>query len=141
VILVDDGLATGATMRAAALAVAQQHPAHLTVAVPVGAHEGCAELADIADEVVCPFMPEPFHAVGRWYEHMTQASDEEVCELLEKAWAQRAQELRQTHLSPQSAPSSPSSTLPSTPSSVSSSTPHSTSRSTPHSTPQAPSIL
>lgn len=133
VILVDDGLATGATMRAAALAVAQQHPAYLTVAVPVGAQEGCAELADIADEVVCPFMPEPFHAVGRWYEHMTQASDEEVCELLEKAWAQRAQELRQTHLSPQSAPSSPSST----PSSASSSTPHST----PHSTPQAPSML
>ncbi len=94
-ILVDDGLATGATMRAAALAVRQQHPARLTVAVPVGARDSCAELADVADEVVCPFMPEPFHAVGRWYTHMTQASDEEVCELLERAWSEHTLELRQ----------------------------------------------
>jgi predicted phosphoribosyltransferase len=112
VILVDDGLATGATMRAAALAVAQQHPAHLTVAVPVGSREGCAELADVADEVVCPFMPEPFHAVGRWYENMTQASDEEVCQLLEQAWTRRAHEVRQADLSAPaagvSAPSTPS---------------------------------
>jgi predicted phosphoribosyltransferase len=96
VILVDDGLATGATMRAAALAVRQQHPARLTVAVPVGARDSCAELADVADEVVCPFMPEPFHAVGRWYTHMTQASDEEVCEVLERAWSEHAFDLRQT---------------------------------------------
>ena len=95
--MVDDGLATGATMRAAALAVAQQHPASLTVAVPVGSREGCAELADVADEVVCPFMPEPFHAVARWYEHMTQASDEEVCQLLGQAWKRRAHEVRQAH--------------------------------------------
>ena len=111
VILVDDGLATGATMRAAALAVAQQHPAHLTVAVPVGARESCAELADVADEVVCPFMPEPFHAVGRWYDHMTQASDEEVCELLDQAWTQRAHEVRQAQAAgaaPAAASSAPS---------------------------------
>ena len=94
VILVDDGLATGATMRAAALAVRQQHPARLTVAVPVGARDSCAELADVADEVVCPFMPEPFQAVGLWYDHMTQASDEEVCHLLKLAWSEHAQELR-----------------------------------------------
>jgi predicted phosphoribosyltransferase len=119
VILVDDGLATGATMRAAALAVAQQHPAHLTVAVPVGSREGCAELADVADEVVCPFMPEPFHAVGRWYENMTQASDEEVCQLLEQAWTRRAHEVRQADLS---APAAGAST-PSTPSTSSTPSP------------------
>lgn len=102
VILVDDGLATGATMRAAALAVRQQHPARLTVAVPVGARSSCAELADVADEVVCPFMPEPFHAVGRWYAHMSQASDEEVCGLLERAWSEHAIERKQS-LSPTNA--------------------------------------
>jgi len=97
VILVDDGLATGATMRAAALAVRQQRPARLIIAVPVGARDSCEELADIADEVVCPFMPEPFHSVGLWYEHMTQASDEEVCEWLDKAWAERALQFKQGH--------------------------------------------
>ena len=94
VILVDDGLATGATMRAAALAVRQQGPARLIIAVPVGARDSCEDLMEIADEVVCPFMPEPFHAVGRWYDHMTQASDEEVCELLDRAWAERALRVR-----------------------------------------------
>ena len=103
VILVDDGLATGATMRAAALAVRQQQPAHLTIAVPVGASESCAELADVADEVVCPFTPEPFHAVGRWDAQMTQASDEEVCDLLAKAWARRAHEVQQERTPPISA--------------------------------------
>ena len=95
VILVDDGLATGATMRAAALAVRQQHPTRLTVAVPVGARDSCAELSDVVDEVVCPFMPEPFQAVGLWYDQMTQASDEEVCHLLKLAWGEHAEELRQ----------------------------------------------
>jgi predicted phosphoribosyltransferase len=95
VILVDDGLATGATMRAAALAVRQQRPARLIVAVPVGARDGCEDLTDVADEVVCPFMPEPFHSVGLWYEHMTQASDEEVCEWLERARAERALQVKQ----------------------------------------------
>lgn len=95
VVLVDDGLATGATMRAAALAVRQQGPARLIVAVPVGARDSCEELSEVADEVVCPFMPEPFHAVGLWYDHMTQASDEEVCDLLDKAWAERSAQIRQ----------------------------------------------
>lgn len=95
VILVDDGLATGATMRAAALAVRQQSPARLIIAVPVGARDSCEELAEVADEVVCPFMPEPFHAVGLWYDHMTQASDEEVCQWLDRAWTERSQQIRQ----------------------------------------------
>ncbi len=94
VILVDDGLATGATMRAAALAVRAGHPSRLTIAVPVGARDSCESLADVADEVVCPFMPEPFQAVGLWYEHMPQASDEEVRHLLGQAWHEHVRELR-----------------------------------------------
>jgi len=85
VIVVDDGLATGSTMRAAVLAIRQQHPAHLTVAVPVGAPDICRQLRDEADEVVCAAMPQPFGAVGLWYEDFPQASDDEVRELLEEA--------------------------------------------------------
>lgn len=90
VILVDDGLATGSTMRAAALAVHQQHPARLVIAVPVGARESCHALNDAADEVVCPAMPEPFHALSLWYDYMPQASDDEVRNLLQKAWREHA---------------------------------------------------
>ena len=90
VILVDDGLATGSTMRAAALAVHQQHPARLVIAVPVGARESCQALNDAADEVICPAMPEPFHALSLWYDYMPQASDDEVRNLLEKAWREHA---------------------------------------------------
>jgi predicted phosphoribosyltransferase len=86
VILVDDGLATGATMRAAAVSVRQQHPARLVVAVPVGARESCRSLRDVVDEIVCPAMPDPFQALSLWYELMPQASDKEVCTLLQKAW-------------------------------------------------------
>ena len=82
VILVDDGLATGSTMRAAVQAVKARHPARVIVAVPVGARQTCAELASIADEVVCATMPEPFSAVGEWYEDFSQTSDEEVRRLL-----------------------------------------------------------
>jgi putative phosphoribosyl transferase len=85
VILVDDGLATGSTMRAAVAALCQQHPARLVVAVPVGARETCTELQTEADEVVCARTPEPFHAVGLWYDDFTQTSDDEVRELLERA--------------------------------------------------------
>jgi predicted phosphoribosyltransferase len=60
----------------------------------VGARESCASLADVADEVVCPFMPEPFRAVGLWYEHMPQASDEEVRHLLSQAWHEHARDLQ-----------------------------------------------
>ncbi len=82
VILVDDGLATGASMRAAALAVRAQQPARLTVAVPVGPRETCQALREVADDVVCAAMPQPFGAVSRWYEHMPQCSDDEVRQLL-----------------------------------------------------------
>jgi putative phosphoribosyl transferase len=85
VILVDDGLATGSTMRAAAVAVRALEPARLIVAVPVGALETCEQFGPEADEVVCAFTPEPFYGVGMWYENFVQTSDEEVCELLAKA--------------------------------------------------------
>jgi predicted phosphoribosyltransferase len=85
VIVVDDGLATGSTMRAAVLAIRQQHPARLVVAVPVGAAETCAMLRQDADEVVCAAMPSPFRAVGLWYREFPQASDDEVHGLLEEA--------------------------------------------------------
>ncbi len=90
VIVTDDGLATGATMRAAVLAVRQQRPAHLAIAVPVGARESCDALQDLADEVICAAMPEPFRAVGLWYTDFPQASDEEVQTLLEDARRQHA---------------------------------------------------
>ena len=82
VILVDDGLATGSTMRAAVQAVRQHHPARVIVAVPVGAAETCSELDREADEVVCVRMPEPFVAVGLWYRDFTPTSDNEVRALL-----------------------------------------------------------
>jgi predicted phosphoribosyltransferase len=82
VILVDDGLATGSTMRAAVQAVRQQRPGRVIVAVPVGAVETCAELGREADEVVCVRMPEPFVAVGLWYRDFTPTSDNEVRALL-----------------------------------------------------------
>jgi predicted phosphoribosyltransferase len=82
VIVVDDGLATGSTMRAAVTAIRQQNPEHLVVAVPVGAQETCEQLRGEADEVVCAAMPSPFRAVGLWYREFPQATDEEVHELL-----------------------------------------------------------
>ncbi len=83
VILVDDGLATGSTMRAAVAALRRQGPAHLVVAVPVGSADTCADLAEQA-EVICPRTPEPFLAVGMWYDDFRQTSDDEVRELLER---------------------------------------------------------
>jgi putative phosphoribosyl transferase len=85
VILVDDGLATGATMRAAVAALRRQHPARIVVAVPVGAAETCAEFESVADEIVCACTPEPFYSVGMWYRDFSQTTDEEVRELLERA--------------------------------------------------------
>jgi putative phosphoribosyl transferase len=84
-IIVDDGLATGSTMRAAVTSIRQQHPAHLVVAVPVGAEEPCRQLRADADEVVCAATPHPFRAVGLWYHDFPQASDDEVRALLEEA--------------------------------------------------------
>jgi predicted phosphoribosyltransferase len=82
VILVDDGLATGATMRAAIAAVRQQQPARIVVAVPTASPDTCEELKAEADDVVCAMTPEPFLAVGHWYEDFTQTTDDEVRELL-----------------------------------------------------------
>lgn len=82
VILVDDGLATGSTMRAAVMAVRQHQPARIIVAVPVGAPATCAELAREADDVVCVRTPDPFVAVGLWYRDFTPTSDHEVRSLL-----------------------------------------------------------
>src|SRR5207237_6876908 len=85
VILVDDGLATGSTMRAAVAALRQQHPHRIIVAVPVGAPETCAEFHDEADETICARTPQPFYAVGMWYGNFSQTTDEEVRNLLEQA--------------------------------------------------------
>ena len=82
VILVDDGLATGSTMRAAVAAARQQQPARVVVAVPVGARSTCSDLGREADLVVCVRTPEPFVAVGLWYRDFTPTSDEEVRALL-----------------------------------------------------------
>ena len=84
-ILVDDGLATGATMRAAVSAVRQQAPALIVVAVPTGSGETCRDLRDDADEVVCLITPDPFLAVGFWYDDFGQVSDDEVRALLDRA--------------------------------------------------------
>ncbi|HEV3166945.1 MAG TPA: phosphoribosyltransferase [Isosphaeraceae bacterium] len=85
VILVDDGLATGTTMRAAIAALRRRQPAEIIVAVPVAASSTCEELRTEADHVVCLRTPEPFHAVGLWYADFSQTSDEEVRELLERS--------------------------------------------------------
>ncbi|HEV8717863.1 MAG TPA: phosphoribosyltransferase [Candidatus Binatia bacterium] len=85
VILIDDGLATGATMRAAVAALRQQQPARVIVAVPTAAPETCAELGAEVDEIVCARTPEPFYAVGLWYADFRQITDEEVRDLLARA--------------------------------------------------------
>jgi putative phosphoribosyl transferase len=86
-ILVDDGLATGSSMRAAVRALRQHHPARIVIATPVGAPDTCAAFRDEVDEVVCAMTPEFFQAVGLWYEQFDQTSDQEVRDLL----AQRTQ--------------------------------------------------
>ena len=88
-ILVDDGLATGATMRAAALALRARDPQRLVVAVPVAAEQTCDEFRGDVDEVVCAVTPEPFLAVGFWYEDFSQTTNEEVRDLLERAHRER----------------------------------------------------
>jgi len=85
VILIDDGLATGSTMRAAAAALRQQNPARIVVAVPVSAPQTCDEYRMGVDEIICAKTPEPFLGVGMWYEDFSQTTDDEVRDLLEKA--------------------------------------------------------
>jgi len=85
VILVDDGLATGSSMRVAAIALKRKEPAEIIIAVPVAAPQTCAEFRSVVDKVVCAATPEPFHAVGQWYRDFSQTSDEEVRDLLSEA--------------------------------------------------------
>ena len=82
VVVVDDGVATGSTMRAAVAALRAQQAGRIVVAVPVGARETCRELAAEADEVVCPNTPAAFLAVGEWYDDFTQTTDDEIRALL-----------------------------------------------------------
>ena len=90
VILVDDGLATGATMRAAVAAMHQRQPARMVIAVPVAASSTCDELRAEVDEVVCTATPEPFYAVGAWYEDFSAPSDAEVRDILARASQRQA---------------------------------------------------
>lgn len=85
VILVDDGLATGATMRAAVRALRQQCPAQLVVAVPIAAPETCREFESEADKVICVETPHRFFGVGLWYKDFSQVTDDQVCDLLKQA--------------------------------------------------------
>ena len=90
VILIDDGLATGSTIRAAAQALRRQEPAWIIVAVPVSAPQTCDEYRIGVDEIVCAVTPEPFFGVGRWYLDFSQTTDEEVRDLLQRARAEEA---------------------------------------------------
>jgi predicted phosphoribosyltransferase len=85
VIVVDDGLATGSTMRAAVMAVRESSPGAVIVAAPVASYEACAMLRDVADRVVCAATPSPFYGVGVWYEDFSQTEDREVLALIEQA--------------------------------------------------------
>lgn len=87
VIIVDDGLATGSTMRAACAALRRLGPREIMVAVPVAAQETCRDFQNEVDQMICLRTPEPFQAVGLWYDDFSQTTDEEVHELLEKAQA------------------------------------------------------
>jgi putative phosphoribosyl transferase len=90
VVLIDDGLATGASMKAASKALRAEEPRCVTLAVPVAAQQTCDEFRDAVDEVICLETPDPFVAVGIWYEDFEQISDEEVRALLERATHQAA---------------------------------------------------
>jgi predicted phosphoribosyltransferase len=90
IILIDDGLATGSTMRAAVQALREQRPRRIVVAVPVGAADTCTEFTVLADEVVCAIPAERFMSVGAWYADFRQTTDEEVVSLLDEAEAERA---------------------------------------------------
>lgn len=84
IILVDDGIATGYTMRAAIKALRNYYPAHIVIAVPVAADSTCKEMESLVDKIICPLKPVNFYAVGMWYERFSQTSDDEVIELLER---------------------------------------------------------
>jgi putative phosphoribosyl transferase len=93
IILVDDGLATGSTMRAAVAALRQQAPQRIVVGVPIAASTTCNEFQHEVDEIVCAMTPEPFYAVGMWYQDFSETTDEEIQDLLEKANVEHTQVL------------------------------------------------
>jgi predicted phosphoribosyltransferase len=97
VLIVDDGLATGSTMRAAVDALREYAPARIVVAAPVGSREACEMLAQVADECVCGATPEPFQGVGLWYQDFAQTGDAEVLALLERARKREFDAARATH--------------------------------------------
>ena len=92
VILIDDGLATGSTMRAAVSALRQLKPARIVVAVPVSAPQTCDEYRMGVDEIICAVTPKRFYGVGRWYRDFSQTTDEEVSELLERSRSQQTED-------------------------------------------------
>ena len=94
VILIDDGLATGSTMRAALQALRRRDPGHIVAAVPVASKAACAEVSDETDDMICVATPEPFQAVGLWYQDFSQTTDEEVRALLEAARREQQQRER-----------------------------------------------
>ena len=96
VVLVDDGLATGATMRAAIEALRSRGPAAVIAAVPVASREACAMVAAAADDCVCALTPAPFHGVGKWYADFSQTTDDEVLDLLARADARGSLSLTST---------------------------------------------
>jgi putative phosphoribosyl transferase len=97
-ILVDDGLATGASMRAAVQALKLHSPTKIVVAVPVGAEETCGLLEQQVDELICGETPDDFRAVGAWYHDFTQTTDDEVCRLLnEIAHQHKVQDVLKKH--------------------------------------------
>lgn len=90
VILVDDGLATGSTMRAAVQALRKENPHSVVVAVPVAAPQTCESFRNVADDIICAATPDPFVAVGLWYEDFSQTTDDEVHALLQSAQSRGA---------------------------------------------------
>lgn len=94
VILIDDGLATGSTMRAAAAALRKQKPARIVVGVPVSSPETCDEFRSEVDDIVCALTPRPFMGVGQWYKDFSQTTDEEVRDLLARAATDKRESLK-----------------------------------------------
>jgi predicted phosphoribosyltransferase len=90
VVLIDDGIATGSTMRAAIAALRAQHPTRIVIAVPTAAPSTCEEFRFEADEIIAVMTPEPFYGVGQWYEDFSQVTDDEVRELLARAVERRS---------------------------------------------------